>query len=249
MKVLPGGCLLFDPDDGDAVTRGTWTAISRIGQATGAKQVSQAINRYAAGRSPTVANPSSEEVLYVVEGEGVCYINGFAYALTPQTGVFIPKGAEYNIENRAHTPLLVVSACCPEAEDRTIRETPAVGCSGEKPKLTVKEADRDELPATTGRHFRLLVDKDLGCHQVTQFVGWIPPSAAPFHYHTYEEVIFILEGHGTLHVEDESFPFQPGGSIYLAVGVKHCLENPGPAPVRVLGVFYPSGSPAAAYQQ
>ncbi len=94
-----------------------------------------------------------------------------------------------------------------------------------------------------------MVDKELGCQQVTQFVGWIPPSSAPFHYHTYEEVIFILDGHGTLHVEDDVCGFERGSSIYLAAGVRHCLENPGPAPVRVLGVFYPSGSPAVAYQK
>ncbi len=185
----------------------------------------------------------------MVEGEGVCYINGFAYPLAPGTGVFIPIGAEYSIENRGVTPLVIVSACCPEDPDRTIREESTVIPVGEQPKLTIHEADRAKLPATTGREFCLMVDKELGCQQVTQFVGWIPPSSAPFHYHTYEEVVFILEGHGILHVEEDVCPFDPGSSIYLAVGSGIVFENPGPSPVRVLGVFYPSGSPAAAYQQ
>lgn len=34
----------------------------------------------------------------------------------------------------------------------------------------------------------------------------------------------------------------------LEGGVLHCLENPGPSPIRLLGVFYPSGSPGAAYE-
>lgn len=249
MKVLAGGCRLLDPQDGDVATRGNWTSISRIGKATGAKQVSQAVNRYAIGRSAGVRNPSAEEVLYVAAGEGVCYINGFAYPVAAGTGVFIPAGAEYSIENRDSAPLVIVSACCPEDPDRTIREDASMIPTGVQRKLTVQEGDRPKLPATTGREFCLMVDKDLGCQQVTQFVGWIPPSAAPFHYHTYEEVIFILEGHGTLRVENDACPFEPGSSIYLAVSVRHCLENPGPSAVRVLGVFYPSGSPAAAYQQ
>ncbi len=122
MKVLAGGCRLFDPEDGDVTGRGPWTSVFRIGKATGAKHVSQTINRYATGRSATVVNPSSEEVLYVIEGEGVCYIDGFSYPLVPQTGVFIPSGAEYSIENRNSALLLIVSACCPEHPDRVIRE-------------------------------------------------------------------------------------------------------------------------------
>ncbi len=248
MKILAGGCRIFDPADGESTTHGNWTSVFRIGKATGAEQVSQTVNRYTTGRSATVRNPSAEEVLYVFQGDGVCYINGSPYRLTPQTGVFIPKAAEYSIENREISPLIIVSACCPEDPDRTIQEQASIVPSGEQPKLTVREADREKLPATSGREFCLMVDKELGCNQVTQFVGWIPPSSAPFHYHTYEEVVFILEGHGTLHVEDDVCAFGPGSSIYLAAGVRHSLENPGPASVRVLGVFYPSGSPAAAYR-
>ncbi len=43
MKILAGGCRLFDPEDGDLAIRGNWTSISRIGKATGAKQVSQTV--------------------------------------------------------------------------------------------------------------------------------------------------------------------------------------------------------------
>jgi mannose-6-phosphate isomerase-like protein (cupin superfamily) len=113
----------------------------------------------------------------------------------------------------------------------------------------VDELTREKLPATSGREFCLLVHTDLGCRQVTQFVGWIPQSAAPFHFHTYEEVLFILSGRGILHVEDGECDVFPGSSIYFPVRVKHCLENPEPEPLRLLGVFYPSGSPAAAYQK
>lgn len=91
---------------------------------------------------------------------------------------------------------------------------------------------------------------DVGCQTVTQFVGWIPRSRAPFHRHTYEEAIYILEGRGILHLRGQSAAaeFGPGTSIYLPVGVVHCLENPGPAAIRVLGVFHPSGSPGVAYE-
>ena len=43
--------------------------------------------------------------------------------------------------------------------------------------VTVRYADRPSLPATPNREFRLLVNEDLGCLDVTQFVGLIPPGA------------------------------------------------------------------------
>ena len=86
------------------------------------------------------------------------------------------------------------------------------------------------------------------CDRITQFIGVIPQSRATQHHHSYEEAIYILEGRGLVWAGDESCEFGTGTSIYLPVGAKHCLENPYSAPVRLLGVFYPSGSPAVNYR-
>jgi mannose-6-phosphate isomerase-like protein (cupin superfamily) len=81
--------------------------------------------------------------------------------------------------------------------------------------LLVHEDLREDIRAGQDRLFRYLVYTDLGCKQITQFAGWIPPSKAPVHYHTYEECIFILEGHGIVHTDDESCEFAAGSSIYF----------------------------------
>jgi mannose-6-phosphate isomerase-like protein (cupin superfamily) len=248
MKILGKGCRVFDADEGEVKRHGTWTAKARICHATGAEKVTQTVSEYAPGKSPAVTNPVAEEVLYVVSGTGSCLINGTHHDLRPGTGVYVPPGSEYIVENTSQEPLKIVSACCPEDANRKINDQATQAASMESRQLTVNEADRDTLPATAGREFRYLVDKDLGCEQVTQFVGWIPPSTAPLHHHPYEEGIFILDGHGIFHAGDDSCAFGPGTSIYLPIGVSHCLENPGTSPVRVLGVFFPSGSPAAAYK-
>jgi mannose-6-phosphate isomerase-like protein (cupin superfamily) len=109
----------------------------------------------------------------------------------------------------------------------------------------VRHADRPSLPATPNREFRLLVNEDAGCLDVTQFVGLIPPGRAPMHSHTYDEVIYVIEGEGVLHLGGEDSPLGPGSCIHLPPLEEHCLENTGPAPMRVLGVFHPSGSPAS----
>ena len=41
---------------------------------------------------------------------------------------------------------------------------------------------------------------------------------------------------------------EPGSCIYLPRGQVHCVENTGDAELRLLGVFYPAGSPAVRYE-
>lgn len=83
--------------------------------------------------------------------------------------------------------------------------------------------------------------------EVTQFVGSIPPGRAPDHFHLYEEVICILEGEGIMHAGDSSTPVGAGSCIFLPIRQRHCLENTGSGELRLLGVFYPAGSPAVRY--
>ena len=66
--------------------------------------------------------------------------------------------------------------------------------------MTVRHADQPVLPASPNREFRYLVNQDAGCLDVTQFVGVIPPGRAPEHSHTYDEVVYILEGTGVYHI-------------------------------------------------
>ncbi|MEK7277930.1 MAG: cupin domain-containing protein [Chloroflexota bacterium] len=89
-----------------------------------------------------------------------------------------------------------------------------------------------------------MIDPRYGCKYLTQFVGFIEKSRAPYHTHTYEEVIYILGGRGIVHIEDGDFPIRAGSSIYLSPGTSHCLENAGAETLRLLGVFCPAGSPA-----
>jgi mannose-6-phosphate isomerase-like protein (cupin superfamily) len=250
MNILAGGCRVYGADDGAVASRGNWTSRTVMSRSTGAPLITQTINEYTLGISAATLNPASEEVHYVVAGAGMCYIDGYRYDVQPGTALFVPPGTSYRVENPGPGTIRVISACCPEDTDRRVFDAPHVAKSGTPPNLTVREADRAPIRAGRDREFRLLVNTDVGCKQVTQFIGWIPASKAPFHRHTYEEGICILEGRAILHIKGErSAPeLGPGSGVYFPVGVVHCVENPGPDPIRLLGVFHPSGSPAAAYE-
>jgi mannose-6-phosphate isomerase-like protein (cupin superfamily) len=248
MKILTGGCRVYSAEDGQFSTLGNWTARAVISQNSGARRITQTVSDYAPGVSPAVMNPKAEEVLYVARGEGKCRVDGFEYPLTAGAAVFIPPGAVYNIENTGAETIRLVSSCCPEDPRRHIVEGPLPTGSGETPRLLVHEDHREDVRAGQDRLFRYLVHRDLGCKQITQFAGWIPPSKAPVHHHTYEEGIFVLEGRGIVHTDHASCEFGPGSSIYFPIGVRHCVENPGTSAIKLLGAFYPSGSPGEAYE-
>jgi uncharacterized cupin superfamily protein len=63
--------------------------------------------------------------------------------------------------------------------------------------------------STPDRWYRVLVDHEIGSEQVTQFVGSIPPGRAPDHFHTYEEVLFILKGEGRMWAGQTNTPIGP----------------------------------------
>src|SRR5512132_1022301 len=80
-------------------TEGTRRCRVPISRAMGARDIAQTVSAYSEGVSPARRNPVGEEVLYVVNGNGTCYIDGYSYALAPGTAVYIPPGSVYQIEN------------------------------------------------------------------------------------------------------------------------------------------------------
>jgi mannose-6-phosphate isomerase-like protein (cupin superfamily) len=111
-----------------------------------------------------------------------------------------------------------------------------------QPPTIVRLSDQRALP-TGDRWYRVLIDA-----QVTQFVGSIPPGRAPDHFHEYEEVLFILRGEGRMWAGESNTPIAPGSCVYLPRRQVHCVENTGEGELRLLGVFYPAGSPAVRYE-
>ena len=104
----------------------------------------------------------------------------------------------------------------------------------------------DQEDATTDREFRIVADPASGLRSATHFVGYIPMVRAPEHFHTYDEVIYLLDGTGVFHVGVAERP-RPGSCIQLPARTVHCLENTGNGMMRVVAVFRPAGSPAAAF--
>jgi mannose-6-phosphate isomerase-like protein (cupin superfamily) len=181
---------------------------------------------------------AADELLFAVGGRGVLIAADGEHELEPQAGALVGAGESYELVNSASEDLLVVSVSVHDPEAR-----PAAATGATLSRL----ADAAAQAATGERQFRIVFDPDNGCPSVTQFVGYIPVGAAPAHYHHYEEVIYVLDGDGVMHMNDEQAPLRAGSCIHLPARRIHTLENSGPGVMRVLGVFRPAGSPAAAF--
>ena len=148
------------------------------------------------------------------------------YVLEDNEGIHVPARSEFVLQGE----MTIVSS-------RTPSETrdPAAEAS------RVRLADQP-IQKTGDRWYRELIQGE-----TTQFVGSIPPGRAPDHFHLYEEVICILDGTGVMWTGAKSAPVERGSCIFLPSRQPHCLENTGRGELRLLGVFYPAGSPAVRY--
>jgi quercetin dioxygenase-like cupin family protein len=102
--------------------------------------------------------------------------------------------------------------------------------------------------ATGARSFQVLHGPHNGSTRATMFVGYIPPGKAPWHYHLYDEIVWVLRGEGRLHIGDTVEPLEHGAAFRLRPREVHIVENTDPAvELAVVGIFTPAGSPSAAY--
>jgi len=242
--VLEGGCRVSTMHEGEPRVDGSLKIWNQIGKASGAKAISLRVLEFGRGTSPVLRNRASDEVFYVLEGSCAVVIDDVPYEVGPETGIYLRPGQTLSVQNAGPDAVRFVSSQCPEETDDAVVQ-PAQAASDLPP--IVKLSDRRALP-TADRWYRVLVDDEIGSEQVTQFVGSIPPGRAPYHFHEYEEVLFILRGEGLMWAGETNTPIGPASCIYLPRGQVHCVENTGSGELRLLGVFYPAGSPAVRYE-
>lgn len=246
--LLEGGCRVASLREGGATPVPGVRVFRHAGRELGATAISLRALEFAPGLSPALRNRTCDEVLYVLEGQGTLFIDGHAQRVGPETGVYLRPGASLTVDNPGPAPLVLVSSRCPDPGPADEFEAPCTSPCNAPPAPHPYVRLHERAAEVTGdRWYRVLVDERAGSAQVTQFMGAIPPGRAPDHYHHYEEVLCILAGRGRMWAGAAHTPIEPGACIFLPRGQVHCVENTGPGELRLLGVFYPAGSPAVRY--
>jgi quercetin dioxygenase-like cupin family protein len=189
------------------------------------------------GESLTVADDDCDSLLYVVEGQGVLQLEG-THDLAPEAAALVLAGERAEIE--AASGLAALWLTVGEDADRHaplgLREH------------VVRVADAQADAATGARSFQVVFGPHNGSTRATLFVGYIPPGKAPWHYHLYDEIVWVPEGPGALHLDGEVSELGPGSAFRLRPRQVHIVENASAErELVVVGVFTPAGSPSAAY--
>lgn len=214
----------------------------------GLKGLEQTVFVCAPGTTTARATGEAEEVLFVVEGRGELRVGGGErHSLEPDTGVNLGPGQEYEVRNETSDPLHMVSVQVRGPAPQAGVGDADGGGDGAGRTVVRRVADQQTQDATTDRTFRIVADPSTGLRAATHFVGYVPTVRAPDHFHTYDEVIYVLEGEGAFHAGGTSRSIGAGSCIELPARTVHCLENIGEGVMRLVAVFQPPGSPAAAY--
>ena len=245
---LEGGCRVTQMNEGTPEISGSLKIWTHIGRASGAEAISLRVLEFGRGLSRQLHNSSSEEVLYVlgpVRDEIDVTIDQQSFVVGSDTGIFLQPGKSLQVMNPGNEPIAMVSCRCPDETESAAVSTNTQSTTLEREPF-VRLSDR-KAESTADRWYRVLVDDSVGSEQVTQFVGSIPPGRAPDHFHHYEEVLFILRGEGRMWAGETNTPIGPGSCVYLPRRQVHCVENTGEGELRLLGVFYPAGSPSVRY--
>jgi mannose-6-phosphate isomerase-like protein (cupin superfamily) len=258
--MLEGGCRVSQMHDGKPLVAGTLRLWPRIGRATGAEAISLSVMEFRSGLSPSIRNDDCDQILYLLNSDSgsaskvstshssarvTIVIDGQSVKVDADAGIYIRPRQTIAIDNPGGA-VTMISSQCPDPDlplqfdvtpiSQPLAPIPIVRLADQKPQ------------STADRWYRVLIDERVGSTQVTQFVGSIPPGRAPDHFHHYEEVLFILKGEGRMWAGETNTAISAGSCIYLPKGQVHCVENTGEGELRLLGVFYPAGSPSVRYE-
>lgn len=205
----------------------------------GGSALSLAQLRLGRGESFAIHDDAADTLLYVGEGSGTLTLGGERFDLEQGFAALVLAEEDAALvagEGR----LIALWAKAGVATDRHA----AMGA-----RETVVRLDAAGRRSATGaRSYRVLLGPENGSTRATLFVGYVPPGRAPWHYHLYDEIVWIPEGPGKLHLEGSETSLEAGSAFRLRPRQLHVLENASPdRDLAVVGVFTPAGSPSAAY--
>jgi mannose-6-phosphate isomerase-like protein (cupin superfamily) len=218
-------------------------------------QGTRKLSLYLAEVTNGIAGPiefaSSEAVIYVLSGDGAISIGDRDFETQSGDGAYVRPGERFVLKQSGSEALRIVMAVCPSTktppwESKGLQPGPEAFDDG----FPIRIASSKNAPseATGDRSFKVLVGPRIGSTAVTQFIGSIPRSKAPEHYHHYEEVICVLSGEGKAWIGNKCSAIGPGSLIFLPRKQPHCLECNTAQGMELVGMFYPAGSPAVNYE-
>jgi mannose-6-phosphate isomerase-like protein (cupin superfamily) len=198
------------------------------------------------GNTPSVISDARDTLIFVREGSATLIIDGdkghHEKLMDKGSAALVTSGASFTWSNGAGLKAVEISI-----PDRTNPYAKKMSADTESYIPFVHQGEFDKGKATGNREFEVLYGTKNGSSGATMFIGFIPPSGAPLHYHLYDEVCHIVSGGGELEVEGELQELLPGSTFMVSPRLLHSVRNSRNEDLWILGTFRPPGSPAAAF--
>ena len=191
------------------------------------------------GSGLEIREPEHDSLLYIVEGCGSLALENDAVDLSTGSAALVLAGETAMVEPGSAELVLLQATVGPEAD----RHAPM---GARQVVVDVESASASQ--ATGARSFRVLFGPHNGSTRATLFAGYLPPGRAPWHYHLYDEIVWVPEGPGRVLRRDSADALEARAAFRLRPREIHIVENSSPhREMTVIGIFTPAGSPAAAY--
>jgi len=187
----------------------------------------------------SVGARDADTLLFAAGGSGQLLRDGSHHALARGTAAHVPAGGRAELHSGPEG-----LTCLAMTVGADVDLHAPLGTT--EPVVQLHEVEPGQ--ATGSRSFQVLYGPHNGSTRATLFVGYIPPGRAPWHYHLYDEIVWVFRGSGALHLGDVVEELAEGSAFRLAPREVHIVENRQEhAELAVLGLFTPAGSPSAAY--
>jgi len=243
---LDGGCYVLTADLAAMRAQAGWRYQTVIGARDGARHLSQFLMETAAQSPAPVSFGEAEAVAAVLSGSGAVVISGRRFRLEAEGAFYVRAGEACTLEPDGESPMRLLVTVCPVGPAPQFLAAMETGFDESVPER-VGAVDPAKRESMGDRFYQVLVGAETGSEEVTAFLGEIPQSRAAAHRHLYEEAIVILSGDGYMWTEGARAAVQPGDIIFLPAKQLHSLECTHSAGMRLIGMFYPAGSPAVNY--
>jgi quercetin dioxygenase-like cupin family protein len=196
--------------------------------------------RVEAAQPLTIHDAELDSLLYVAAGSGSLVLDGVTSDLGPRTAALVLAGEQAMITAPSGLELFRVTV-------GPVQDLHAA--LGGRETVVAVDPERTEQAFGT-RAFQLLFGPHNGSIRATLFTGFVPPGRSHWHYHLYDEIVWIPEGPGRLHRPDSNEPesLEAGSAFRIRPRQVHIVENASAdGEMTVVGVFTPAGTPSAAY--
>jgi len=191
----------------------------------------------APGITAELGSPEHDSLVYVGRGAALFSVGSESAAVRGGSAGLVPAGEEGSLAASEDLEAIVVTVGS---------EVDLHAPMGGRERVVALDAAGAQQ-ATGGRSFEILFGPHNGSNRATLFAGFVPPGKAPWHYHLYDEIVWIPAGPGRLHLAEGEEALGAGSAFRLRPREVHIVENAGTSEMTIIGVFTPAGSPSAAF--